>query len=801
MQTRLILVIDKTEYILNSDELQNWDDIRCSYKRDELSGVVRSFSSKFQFVGRAYDLVFGKYLADESYSTATVTMQILDNSWKWRDVFTSDLDFSTLQTSDGVLSISAIDDSMAALVKANKGTTYEMVVGEDVPVSRQLYYVPLPLRETATYEFTEGVSFDNRADIRVEYSFNQRIFVGNVGSEIVVNRVVKYNDDQTNDLDSCVLEAYKDIQVRFHAVLEYSNKDSDFNSPNKLYVCVERNGAIISYEQFAQITNQYSPNPIGSYVSMDDLLAAYPTPPNQYAWASINGRVAHKETGVNRWYLSEQSFDIFFRRKIDATVDLNLSVGDKVVIATDPSGKNIQAGFFYIFTQSLEFSWLAKGEVMNMDLIRPIDLIQGIINKIYDGASPAHAYISDFDQRLIDTYILAGESVRGIDGAKIYSSLSDFCDWMETVFGYVYYIGPQAPPFSKQYNAGRFLQRSDYNQIYSTAYIGSVVDDNIRYDKADGCFYYLNGTARYKNWPNCTNYNSYENENMPRARRDAMFNITDEDGEKKIVYFIDGTNEPQILGDCMHFVHRTELFDEDQAQITIARAVEVEYSVDNQRIYSAVDIGYEKKDYDCLNGRDEFNFNIEYATGCTASSKKLSMRSKYRADCYGLEFLSLKRGQKTSDTTSDKNIFFMQVQGEGYVVERKDSAPIDGVLSQYVYNGEFSPRACALANAEYIGCQAPTVTLRFASSGGNSDVVINGESLKEDVVITDRLVSVGELTFTSDAVEAPENLNALISVKSGGFIYTGYLAEAEYQLAKTEAVKYTILVKSVEPCV
>ncbi len=44
---------------------------------------------------------------------------------------------------------------------------------------------------------------------------------------------------------------------------------------------------------------------------------------------------------------------------------------------------------------------------------------------------------SEFDARLNKTYLLAAESVRAIADAKIYTTFNDFCDWMETVFGYV----------------------------------------------------------------------------------------------------------------------------------------------------------------------------------------------------------------------------------------------------------------------------------------------------------------------------------------------------------------------------
>jgi len=43
-------------------------------------------------------------------------------------------------------------------------------------------------------------------------------------------------------------------------------------------------------------------------------------------------------------------------------------------------------------------------------------------------------------------------------------------------------------------------------------------------------------------------------------------------------------------------------------------AEDLSYSVDTGVIYSSVNIGYDSKDYDSINGRDEFNFNNTYTT-------------------------------------------------------------------------------------------------------------------------------------------------------------------------------------------
>ena len=51
-----------------------------------------------------------------------------------------------------------------------------------------------------------------------------------------------------------------------------------------------------------------------------------------------------------------------------------------------------------------------------------------------------------------------------------------------------------------------------------------------------------------------------------------------------------------------------------------------------------------------MNGRDEFRFTTEYTTGIDITDNVLELISPYRADVYGIEFLSQKRGQDTTDS-------------------------------------------------------------------------------------------------------------------------------------------------------
>lgn len=90
----------------------------------------------------------------------------------------------------------------------------------------------------------------------------------------------------------------------------------------------------------------------------------------------------------------------------------------------------------------------------------------------------------------------------------------------------------------------------------------------------------------------------------------------------------------------LFFKHRDKLFSDNNVKDLNSSFSSFEYKVDSSRIYSLVRVGYDKQDYESMNGRDEFRFTTEYTTGIDITDNVLELISPYRADVYGIEFLS-----------------------------------------------------------------------------------------------------------------------------------------------------------------
>ena len=70
--------------------------------------------------------------------------------------------------------------------------------------------------------------------------------------------------------------------------------------------------------------------------------------------------------------------------------------------------------------------------------IRPLELATKIVQSISSSASVV--IDTNDDERFAQTFIVAGEELRQIGTAKVYSTFQQFADWIEAVFGYSYKI-------------------------------------------------------------------------------------------------------------------------------------------------------------------------------------------------------------------------------------------------------------------------------------------------------------------------------------------------------------------------
>lgn len=640
-----------------TNELVNWDDVEMSFKRGDYDGVVRSFSTKFEFANGAYSLLLKEYLSNYLNSSATLVFYTRNNSWLLNEKFRCALDYSTFSYNDTTCEINAVDNSLASLIKAKKGTQYEYPVKE-IKESQPLDYDRLLMNSDIKWSIPSDAEEPNVSHVMTAYpnAYYTIPFYMLGQPEIATKDIVEVFDTAESRFES--------TESLFGEYLFKNISDRDLTIRIKVkfsvFITYQRPG--VSFPIYIRLS---------SYNENSKELKIY------YQSATI------------------QTFNTY---TVDIDENLTISPGEMInfniaLAKSDPIYQNFPVNFkFNSLDTPLNISFSERGKSVKIDCISPKVLLNRLLRSITDKNNVTGEIATGVDERLDMAMIVPAESIRGLPNAKIYTSYTKFVNWMSAEFGFVPVIG-----------------------------------------------------------------------------------------DEKVT-----------------FVHRDTLFQDTEIKDLQDSTSDLEYNVNAGLVYSGVKVGYDKQDYDSVNGRDEFRFTNEYTTGITLTDNVLELVSPYRADAYGMEFLAEKRGEDTTDSDSDNDIFFVgaSLDGEKYKLVR-DGYIISGVISpSTMFNAMYSQRLMIEANARYIGAFANA--LEFTSSDGNSDVTINGVSERSSIVLENKLFTVGELSVKTGDLEIPSDLKGYIRVERNGHIYKGYVKSASYNYGRPEAVKYSLIVKSVD---
>lgn len=644
-----------------TDDLKNWDDFELAYKRSNYDGVIRSFSTKFEFVNRSYELLKEEFAKNYLSSKAGIAFYKRNNSWNWDKIFHCTLDFGTYSEDGMVVSINAVDDNLSAIIKAKRNILYEYPVAD--LYTRSLNYDGLKFQYEAKYVLG-GNTYESDG---VQYVNITKVFGGTYAYTIPI---YKLSNSELPSLDSPII--FSDAQFTESSLEEgvpfaeaLADVHIDFNFTTDYYVHI--------YEGIVK---------------------------------NIKLRIFKKDSGGAIEDVWSHYSDGFYKY-INEIIPIDLIKGQKVYFMMELTfGAPISEGSFtknvvdVVFPNfSLGISFMSRINTVNIDVISPITVLGKLLDSMTDSTETYSGLIDDYDprmsmDRLSTSYIMAAESARGLPNAKLYTSYKKFCDWMEAEFGYV----------------------------------------------------------------------------------------------------------PVINENTVTFMHRDKLFTSTIVKDLGTEINDYEFSVNDSLIYSSVKVGYDKEDYDSVNGRDEFRFTNEFSTGLNLRDNTLSLISPYRADAYGIEFLVQKRGEDTTDNDSDNDVFFVSCDQDGVnlkLYRAYTPSQLSGLLSpETMFNFQYSPRFMLEANKKYIG--SCTGMLKFTSSDGNSDVAINGVKETDDFPTSGRLFTVSEVEVKTSDMSTPSDLTGLVSFSNKGEIITGYIKQMSLNVAKEKAATYTLIVKEVK---
>lgn len=175
------------------------------------------------------------------------------------------------------------------------------------------------------------------------------------------------------------------------------------------------------------------------------------------------------------------------------------------------------------------------------------------------------------------------------------------------------------------------------------------------------------------------------------------------------------------------FKTRDKFFDRNVTAMSLKaeELADLIVQADNTYAYTTVEIGYDKKDYDSVNGRCEANGKYCYTTGLVATSdNKLSLISPYRADSMGIEYLCQERAKDSTDTKSDNDVFFVALKDNGNLyTEYKDMKITDSVYGVEMFNAPFNPFFLVKRNESLIGINAKEVKFKSTDMSRTAEII------------------------------------------------------------------------------
>lgn len=845
MLCRIKITIGSETHDVPDTDIRNWDEIMLTIERKDYGGITRSFSSEFQFIGSAYTLLYNEYLSKNVLGEASISFYTITNNWTYVKQFVCRLDFTSVSFDGYTFRINAIDDSLAACIKSKKSSKYEFKIGSDITQDVDLNFDRVKMSNTATF-IINGESIEGSSSMKLPWTSTAiRTYVNSTNTDSYENSPVLFEDEDTTagsfflrvEKDTDFIDILSDITIRCAsltahvALYKFANTNPNFDS---------------SYQQIVDLyysdkSRMLARHYLGLFATEAELKSSYPIPESN-VWAIVG---KNEDEGI-RWYApktfwtpksiwinSGEKGNTYIYQNSVRNMDIQNEVvkarivspkaGDQYVIIYklyNPDWPSVSS-WQELISSKISVTWESRGKSVPISTIRPETLLNSLLLKVCNNTINSIGHISTYDSRIKQTYLLPAESIRGIIGAKVYSSFNDFAEWMNAVFGYTYYLGEAKEPTFKatrQYDALDSTTSPNYlNEQCPVTGIGKITLFKL-YNKF---LVYNTETAQYYSQWNDSDYKYYNDATTGNIRHDVLYENMQKRGE--FLYFDDNYTSYVYDGNInlfdkvrqdVYFVHMSELYESNEVK-QIENIKNCEYSIENSMIFSSLTIGYDKQDYGKENGRDEFNFSVHYDTDVTAIESKFELTSKYRPDCYGLEFTAQERDKDTTDNDSDDNIFFAlckiiqtsieEVDSSGnkitkttntLVIDR--SSTLSGMLSDSVFGGEYAPIKCIASNKKYLATMAPNFKLRYASSDGNSDVVIDGESIKKDIDLSGRLFTIGILSFSTDDTILPSDLNGYFSVTNNGVTYKGYLQKAEIKFVKNEGTKYTLIVKSIE---
>lgn len=387
-----------------SSEISNLDELKMSYVRSDYGGVIRKCGSSVSLVGDARDRIVEYYGRNRLKSVGAFAVYSLNEDWTYSLLFECPFDFSTFKCDTYTAEIGCLDNSVAAVLKANNGTKFELPVSE-IKETKRLRFDGVRLLSTARFVFAGSSVDDESYTVRENYDCSGYVYYFPPVSYAETD--VQFEGDVTFHDQTEALSGKMDMTSPWLTAEPNRNRDSCFLEANR-NVTLDVDFAGIGVEAANKVTGNVT----------DLMVSVYRIPVSGDPVQVASAQIGHM-SGFSVGLVPGERLQLCLHRLQFISVT-SLGV----------------CSFRFYDLGSVR--WKSTGEISYIDVVKPLSVLDALIGRM--GMSQ---YVRGDIRSMSDNVLLvAGESIRNFSEAKLRTSFREFSKFLETVAGLVYVIEP-----------------------------------------------------------------------------------------------------------------------------------------------------------------------------------------------------------------------------------------------------------------------------------------------------------------------------------------------------------------------
>lgn len=471
MKCRFKIYIGSTVHDCPNSCIKNIDEVAFTLERKDFSGVTRSFTSDFEFVGEVYQLLRSEYEENGFLASVELAVETINNDWTYTEQFRCALDFSTIQIDAHTLTISSVDNSLSAKINSKKSTKFQFNV-DDLADEGLLTLDRITMTNTSSLLIgSPMICTGGDAEVINMRVDGEEVFTNDYFE--VTNQIAMIHEEgeaQNSFFVTCVKPGcaltlnvtltykgyicarnmgsswdYRDTLPNI--TLQVWKEDGDSGDGWNLY-----NASLCQLRQHSEYINGILHDHfLGQYKTLALLQKAHPTaykddvavvgafddPQDKGYWDSS----ALYEYNGNKWVLSGYQPSNYYKL---------YTITEKLVIPSEHLYEDGHIGIriysdvknkvvsIPVYGSHVVAKWTEPAQdSVQVKVIKPLPLIDALVKKIDEDAS---VEIVGASTLLDESYILAGEAIRQLDNAQIYSTFKDFAEWLSVQFSITYQV-------------------------------------------------------------------------------------------------------------------------------------------------------------------------------------------------------------------------------------------------------------------------------------------------------------------------------------------------------------------------